>query len=184
MAEYGVTVRDFARRTRKNLATIQKLSLTKPKEYFEITQLVNSAIGLLMFPQQEFFDSIPRKSLGELAKEGWPIPTFEHGAERTRDLRDLTKNMRNSFAHFNIDFKPEGGKIVGMYLWNKPDEKHPPNWICYIGVDDLREIFDRFAKLVEKISFDSYKELRIGHVRSEVKRAGLRASAQGSSKRR
>ena len=48
MAEYGVTVRHFAERTLKNLKTIDDLSKEAPKKYFEVTQLVNSAIGLRM----------------------------------------------------------------------------------------------------------------------------------------
>ena len=85
-----------------------------------------------MFPQQEFFDDIPKKSLTELKKEGWPIPLFEHWHERTQNLRDLVKNMRNSFAHFNVDFASEGGSIKGIYLWNRPRESEPPNCIRYL----------------------------------------------------
>jgi hypothetical protein len=182
MTEYGVTVRHFAQRTRKNLQTIERFSKADPNSYFEVTQLINSAIGLLMFPQQEFFELIPRKSLEELKKEGWPIPIFEHGGERTQNLRDLTKNMRNSFAHFNIDFKPDRGKIAGIYLWNRSDETQPPNWVCYMSIEDLRKIFEKFAKSVEKISLDSYKEIRIGKVRSEIKRASNRGPSKGTSK--
>ncbi|MBR1236482.1 HEPN family nuclease [Bradyrhizobium sp. AUGA SZCCT0182] len=171
MTAYEVTVRHFARRTRKNLNTIDELSKVNPKKYFEVTQLVNSAIGLLMFPQQEFFDAIPKTSIAELKKQGWPIPLFEHGAEKTQNLRDLARNMRNSFAHFNVDFKPEKGSIAGIYLWNRPQEKQPPNWICYLSIQDLREIFERFAKLVEKISQASYKEVGIKQVRSELRLA-------------
>jgi hypothetical protein len=166
---YGVTVRDFARRTRKNLKTIEELSSKEPNRYFEITQLVNSAVGLLMFPQQEFFDQLPETSLDQLQKDGWPIPTFEYGGERTGDLRSLARHIRNSLAHFNIDFKPEGGRIEGLYLWNRVRESEPPNWLCYISVKDLRVLFDRFAKIAENESFGSaYSEVRVEDVRKEI----------------
>src|SRR5215217_9082721 len=109
---YEVTVRHFAQRTRKNLKTIEELSREDPNRYFEGTQLINSAIGLLMFPQQEFFDTLPDKSMDDLKREGWPLPQFEHGAAKTPDLRQLARYIRNSFAHFNIDFKPDGGVIA------------------------------------------------------------------------
>jgi hypothetical protein len=172
MTEYSVTVRHFADRTFKNLKTIEQLSKNAPNENFEVTQLVNSAIGLLMFPQQEFFEAIPKTDMADLKKQGWPIPKFEHGEEKTRNLRDLTKNMRNSFAHFNIDFKPEKGKIVGLYLWNRPEEKQPPNWVCYISIEDLRQLFEKFVAVVDKISRASYTESGIKQVRSELRRAG------------
>jgi len=160
------------------LKTIERLSKEAPKENFEVTQLVNSAIGLLMFPQQEFFEMIPMTDLAALKKQGWPIPKFEFGEERTRNLRDLTKNMRNSFAHFNIDFKPEKGKIVGLYLWNRPEEKQPPNWVCYISIEDFRLLFEKFVAIVHKISSAPYAESGIKQVRSEFRRANSQMSTR------
>ena len=166
---YGVTVRHFAQRTRKNLASIERLSRDEPHKYFEITQLINSSVGLLMFPQQEFFDAVPATPLIELAIAGWPIPTFEHGGEKTRDLRQLLRYMRNSFAHYNIDFKPERGKIVGLYLWNRAAGS--PDWLCYITVSDLRTLFEKFSKLAENIAAGTYSEVRVHHIRSEIARS-------------
>lgn len=171
MTEFGVTVRHFAHRTRKNLRIIEQGSKSAPKDYFEVTQLVNSAIGLLMFPQQEFVELLPEWNLDDLRQRGWPIPEFEHGGERTQNLRNLTRNMRNSFAHFNIDFRSEGGTIAGLYLWNRPEERQPPNWVCYISIVDLRELFERFAKLMEDLSRGSYTEMGIKQVRSEIRNA-------------
>ncbi|AUC93698.1 hypothetical protein CWS35_04805 [Bradyrhizobium sp. SK17] len=171
MTEYGVTVRHFAHRTRKNLMIIEKGAECAPTEHFEVTQLVNSAIGLLMFPQQEFVDSLPEWNLDELRRRGWPIPEIEHGEERTQNLRSLTRNMRNSFAHFNIDFRSDRGKIAGLYLWNKPEEKQPANWVCYICVADLRQLFEKFAQLMERLSRGSYSETGIKQIRSEIRNA-------------
>lgn len=148
---YEVTVRDFAKRTRKNLKKIEELSLEKPNEYFEVTQLVNSAIGLLMFPQQEFFNGLPETAIEELRKSGWPIPDFEYGAEKTPNLREIARYIRNSFAHYNIDFKADGRKIEGIYLWNRQGGHGPVNWLCYISVPGLRELFLRLARLAERM---------------------------------
>src|SRR5262245_2160707 len=64
MSAYADLIRDFADRTRKNLEVIEKLASThlgeKPHEgVFKVTQLVNSLLGLLVFPQQEWFDCLP-----------------------------------------------------------------------------------------------------------------------------
>jgi hypothetical protein len=123
-----------------------------------------------MFPQQEFFDRLPEWTLEDLKQRGWPLPKFEHGGERTQSLRTLNKKMRNSFAHFNLDFKPEGGSIAGLYLWDKA-EGQPPNWLCYISVQELRGLFEQFAKLMEKLSKDSYTEIGVKQIRSEIKKA-------------
>ena len=51
-----------------------------------------------------------------------------------------------------------------------------------MSIEDLRKIFEKIAKSVEKISLESYKEIRIGKVLSEIKRAGNRGPFKGTSK--
>ena len=77
--------------------------------------------------------------------------------------------MRNGFAHFNIDFY----KIAGLFLWNRPEPKQPPNWVCYISVEDLGQLFKKFVAEVRKVSEEAiYAESGIKQVLSEIKRAG------------
>ncbi len=74
---YDKFVRDFADRTRKNLDFIEA---NQPD--FEITQLVNSCLGLITFPRQVCFDNIPETPLNKLDSEGllfsvpWLLGTF------------------------------------------------------------------------------------------------------------
>ncbi len=62
---YEEVVSDFAKRTKANLEALEGLK-AEGKQVFELTQLVNSTLGLLVFPQQEYVDSIPCTSLSEL----------------------------------------------------------------------------------------------------------------------
>jgi hypothetical protein len=66
---YEEAIRDFARRTRKNLAVIDQLH-AEGHEVYEVTQLVNSTLGLLVFPQQEYVAQIPSTPLAELERDG------------------------------------------------------------------------------------------------------------------
>jgi HEPN pEK499 p136 len=68
---YESVIRDFAERTRKNLRTINDLK-AKGVEVYEVTQLVNSMLGLLVFPRENFIDQVPQTSLSELEADGWP----------------------------------------------------------------------------------------------------------------
>ena len=62
--DYHNLVVDFAKRTRKNLEFIRSAQVANPElEVFEVTQLVNSLLGLLVFPQQKFMDQIEPKPL-------------------------------------------------------------------------------------------------------------------------
>jgi hypothetical protein len=66
---YAEVVRDFARRTKANLAAIERLC-ANGEEVYEVTQLVNSMLGLLVLPQQEFVDRIPETPLEQLRRDG------------------------------------------------------------------------------------------------------------------
>ncbi|MBA7698739.1 hypothetical protein ES703_107421 [subsurface metagenome] len=88
---YEEVIRDFAQRTQKNLQAIEYL-LKKRKEgrevpeVFETTQLVNSTLGLLVFPQQQFVNDIPATPINELKKMGWPVPKVCSGFPQVKNL--------------------------------------------------------------------------------------------------
>lgn len=71
--DYQNVVEEFARRTRTNLELLRKLSTSEPDAY-EVTALVNSMLGLLVFPQQKDMNSIAETPVDELKQLGWPIP--------------------------------------------------------------------------------------------------------------
>ena len=65
------TVLDFARRTKSNLNEIQHLQIAEQKDgskpkYFEVTQLINSCIGLVIFPYEKAFNYLPNIDLQHL----------------------------------------------------------------------------------------------------------------------
>lgn len=70
---YEDVVADFAKRTSKNLEALEGIQ-GQGEEVFEVTQLINSMLGLLIFPREEFVGRIPEKPLTELKAEGWPVP--------------------------------------------------------------------------------------------------------------
>ena len=90
---YEDVIRDFAERTRLNLRAIERLE-TDRHDVYEVTQLVNSTLGLLVFPQQEFVDRIPETPLTELVRDGWPVPTVRRRADRVNNLNQLIRYLR------------------------------------------------------------------------------------------
>ena len=160
---YEDVVRDFALRTKKNLQIIERLRRDGSEPY-EVTQLVNSMLGLLVFPQQEYIDSIPRTPLAELASAGWPIPTVRGSFAQPDDLNQLIRYLRNAIAHFNIKFVGDGqNNIAGIRVWNMAPVKDKngrmqrdsegriiarKNWEAELGVAELRGIAERFIDLL------------------------------------
>src|SRR5262249_24291205 len=75
--EYKTLIHDFAVRTRANLTRIYELAaLENGKEpesrtVFEVTQLINSMLGVLVFPKEAYKD-IPNTPISDLEKGRYP----------------------------------------------------------------------------------------------------------------
>jgi hypothetical protein len=73
--EYKKLIRDFAVRTRANLTRIYDLAALEQgqdpasRTVFEVTQLINSMLGLLVFPK-EAYKGIPATPISDLEKGG------------------------------------------------------------------------------------------------------------------
>jgi hypothetical protein len=118
--DYNDVVRDFVERTKQNLKVIEDLR-ARGGEVHEVTQLINSMLGLLVFPREEYVDRIPRIGLPELRKDGWPAPKPVSSFPEATDLRELIRLLRNAIAHFNIRFiANDSREITGIRVWNKP----------------------------------------------------------------
>ncbi len=160
---YEDVVRDFALRTRKNLDALDALA-ENGRDVYEVTQLINSMLGLLVFPQQEYVDKIPKTLLAELAKSGWPIPKVRGGFKQVENLNQLVRYLRNAVAHFNIKFLGDGQNNISVVrVWNMVPAKdengkvlrnndgsavEKKNWEAELGVAELRGIADRFIDLL------------------------------------
>jgi hypothetical protein len=142
---YEDVIRDFANRTKKNLAAIEQLHLDGA-EVFETTQLVNSCLGLLVFPQQKFIDRIPETPLSELAQEDWPIPRVVGNFQQAKDLKQLIRYLRNAISHFNVEFIGTNDEIRFLKVWN--NDRNGKTWEAELSVDDLRKIAHLFSDLL------------------------------------
>ncbi len=160
---YEEVVRDFALRTRKNLEAIEALQ-SLDAGVFEVTQLINSMLGLLVFPQQEYVESIPKTPLEELRRDGWPIPRVTGEFQQVTDLNQLVRYLRNAVAHFNIVFIGDGeNNIKVLRVWNMAPVRNEngkmlrgqdgkiveeKNWEAELTVHQLRGIATRFIDLL------------------------------------
>jgi hypothetical protein len=115
---------------------------------FEVTQLINSMLGLLVFPREEFVDRIPRIPLSELKSQGWPVPRVRMGFAPAADLYELVRYLRNAIAHFNIEFIGDGqNQIRTIRVWNR-DRSGAKTWEADLGIDELHKIAERFTDLL------------------------------------
>lgn len=148
--EYRNLVQDFARRTRRNLDTLRRLQAERPDlEIYEVTQLINSLLGLLVFPQQGYYTHIPETPLADLATQGWPIPKVVGDFPQAKDLRQLMRYLRNAVGHFNIKFTlDEQHQINGLQVWNIDPKTRNKTWEATISLEELEQLVERFVALI------------------------------------
>jgi hypothetical protein len=139
---------DFANRTRHNLRLIREIQTTQSERHaYEVTQLINSMLGLLVFPKERYLDDIPPKTLDELRSEGWPIPDARPGYSQAQNLRQFLQWMRNAIAHFNVEFLPDQrNEINGVRVWNQRNGRK--TWESELSLEQLEAIALRFIAVI------------------------------------
>lgn len=146
----GSIVQDFAQRTLENLEFIE----TQVDEYrnkrsmvqvFEVTQLINSLLGLLVFPKEEFYQQ--RLQSIDIRSLGWVKIIQDTDFPQFTDLGDLIKKLRNSVSHFHIASDVDRvDELDYLYFWDTNPHNGNQNWGGQISVADLREFVKRFAE--------------------------------------
>lgn len=136
------TIEGYLRRTEANLKKIEEGSTSEKNDYFEITQLINSSVGILMWPLEGLIQSLPDLPLSDVKV---PIPKTLLGKFKHDNLRSAITNIRHAIAHHNIWFESRNSEIAGMYLWCSYEEKKKPSWVGYISMVDLKILFSFLA---------------------------------------
>lgn len=138
----------FAERTRKNLDYIEK-AFKSNEDVHVVTQLVNSLLGLVVFPwEANFVKRIQSTSLHELSEKGWPQWNITAGTCET--LGQLIRLLRNGVAHKHIEFSSESrlADRVVLTIWNCRKKNEAPNWVASIRADHLRSFCQKFVELL------------------------------------
>lgn len=149
---YEDVVADFAKRTTANLRAIRQLHESNSGiSVYEVTQLINSMLGLLVFPQQRYIDRVPKTSLDDLASQGWPVPQLVGDYPQVSDLQELVRMLRNAIAHFNLEFhQGVDGEIAGLTVWNTQPRTNKVTWKAKLSISDLEAITEKFVQLLLK----------------------------------
>ena len=144
--DYQNVVKDFAKRTKHNLKLIEE-NKSRGEEAYEVTQLINSCLGLLVLPQQRYMNSIPKTPIDDLIKEGWVIPRVTGNFPQIEDLNKLIRYLRNAVAHFNITFISDSeNDIDTLKVWNV--NRGIKTWEAVLGLHELKAILDKFADML------------------------------------
>lgn len=147
---YINVVKDFAERTKRNLENIRKTSQNESQtKVCEVTQLLNSMLGLLVFPQQQYFETIPKLPLSDLEAKGWPkIKQSPDFPDKVSTLDKLMRYLRNAVAHFNMKFLTnDNHQISGVCVWNI-NFNGQRTWMADLSLKDLEKITEHFIEMM------------------------------------
>jgi HEPN family protein len=139
---------DFAKRTRLNLEAIETAK-DNGEDVREFTQLINSLLGLLIFPYEHSSCTIQPTPLQALVNDhGWPEIKTSKGKLRENTLGELARSMRHSFAHCLVEFlSDDKGNVGSVKLWNGTQPN--PSWETVISANSLRLFVLKFSDLIE-----------------------------------
>lgn len=130
----GSVVKDFARRTLANLHFIE--ANKKQPDVYEVTQLINSMLGLLVFPKEEFWDTISPIPLSDIPSIQKMVIRRDTYKDPCNDLKTLIRHIRNSLSHFRIEFRNDKNYISRIEM---SDEYNGQQWSAEMSIFDLRD---------------------------------------------
>jgi len=151
LSNYRDSTVDFIVRTRSNLALIQARKLDVGEERFEVTQLINSLLGLLVMPQQQEIFRQGVYMLRNLERDGWTFPRPAQGYHNKTELSAMLRLMRNSIAHWGLSFIERNGEISDIVMVNKNDDTGNICWRAQMSVPELRCFVERLSELAISI---------------------------------
>lgn len=101
MSHYKNQEVDFINRTKTIIEQYDNFQIAE-KEKYEVTLLLNCLVGLLILPQQHWFETLPTELV---SKKEWGIDqnhisTIKKG--ETKNVKDVARHIRNSVAHYNF----------------------------------------------------------------------------------
>lgn len=159
LVEYRDLVIDFAQRTLRNLDHIQELAAAGDETVYDVTQLWNSLLGLIVLPRERQIKLIPVTPMSEVWTRGWPRISVSGPEYEPETLRGFVTALRNAVAHFNVDFGAADGDITSVMVWNEQlDVNRRPirgsrGWVGRMTIADLDGLARRIANLyVEELA--------------------------------
>ena len=137
MSSYKHQELDFIHRTKIILEQYKNFRISE-KEKFEVTLFINCLVGLLILPQQNWFDNLPTDIVS--LKE-WGIKE-EHISviieEETKNVKDIARHLRNSIAHYNFTVFDNSSKEISRIKFEDFDRDNNKTFEATIPILNLR----------------------------------------------
>ncbi len=138
-------LKEFYKRSKANLENIEYKANSGDGEVYEVTQLLNSMVGLLIYPQQKYLDLL--KQINDSQVPMFKKYKIKHNEFKSMNYGFFIKNLRNSIAH------PNNIKLNGEYEIESITLNSKNNFEIDISVSELKELcYELCETLISKLA--------------------------------
>lgn len=141
---------EYVSRTLINLDIVKKAG----SRGYEVTQLVNSLVGLLILPKEKVFsdvcdESVSKEILTQISDKV-SICKDRNEKDEEKNLKNIIRHMRNGVCHFHLDFLGNNGKIEEIKIEDYYEDKKTNRKLKTFAVELSIELLEKFI-----LQFDS-----------------------------
>ena len=142
MSAYTDFPRDFIDRSKTNVENYCG-------EY-EITNLINNCLGLIIIPKQRLANNIPQYEFDNNDKSYGITRSNITQSDDGYSLSQVLRHIRNGLAHGRIQQKLSGDKISDLKIHDKFNDSSPENFSVEFTVEEFKCFaFSLSSKLIE-----------------------------------
>ena len=137
-------IKELVKRTKFNYSMVQT-------GQYEVTQLLNSAVSLLIIPQQKLFDRIADGMVSERLLKELLKSVTDNTYKKPLDLSEIARHLRNRISHGKVEFKAEkqyvsdGPLQIESIEFTDENPKSKDRIVIEITVDILKQFFEEFS---------------------------------------
>lgn len=136
MGMYNHLHHDFAKRTKANLEYIDAAYESGNPDVYNVTQLINSLLGMVIFLKEGKF--VPGAPI-ETICEDVHFEVLIDKNECCKNMKKFLRCFRNAIAHCNIEDFGKKENIEGFILYNH-NPKNGVDWKIRIQISEIRKI--------------------------------------------
>ena len=143
-AKDSAFVKDFILRTKENLCC--------DMHPYEITQFVNSLVGLLVLPKEKYYSNIQNSMVDPKLLEEINLRIIVGRSNKYYNLKQIVRHMRNAISHFHLECKADlNSHEIDRIIFSDYDaEGETLRFQIDLSVDLVRKFVDQFSDAIAR----------------------------------
>jgi hypothetical protein len=169
MTEMKYPVLDMVSRTMQNLYIIENRDVPADDKW-EVTQLINSFLGVVAYPWETWETELRDIRLDSLEGKRWPrLAPLDSRDTACESVGDLVRLVRNAFAHGNINFHTDSrsNHICALTIWNTDPETHLRTWAAKVDIRTMKQVLTAMCTQIQEFAVPNQKRMP-GHVMDQA----------------